>query len=1144
MSLQLILGNSGSGKSTMLYKEVIEKSIKNPDVNYIVIVPEQFTMSTQRKLVMSHPDNGIMNIDVMSFQRLAYRVFEETGAGKKTVLEETGKNLILKRIADKKENELVLLKSNLKKVGYINEVKSFISEMAQYKVRPEDIEKIIEESPISDSLRFKLKDLLVMYKGFKEYLADTFITAEEILEQLSNEIKNSETIKNSVIVLDGFTGFTPIQYQLLKELIIFSKKVIVTVTIDTGIDVNEIPKEHELFKLSKDTINRLKSIAGDIAKENNLSIENVLDEPVVLKSGENYRFKNKKGLAFLEKNLFRYNNEKYTEKQDEISIHVMKNPEAEIEYVAGEIKRLVYEENYRFKDIGIVSGNVELYSRYGRDIMADNNIPYFVDIKRDVLKNPFIESIRAMLEMVDRNFSYESVFRFLKSGLSGLENERIDIIENYCLAFGKRGFNQWNKEWKAKGKKYSDEDLEIINAIREEIISKFQNVQPLLTDKNTNVKSKIRSIYDFLYEEKYQEKICSYENYFKNNNELMLAKEYSQIFKTVIDLFDKIVELLGDETMDLRELIEILDAGFAEIKIGIIPPGLDMVTIGDIERTRLDDIKVLFFVGVNEGIIPSSDNGGGIISQSEREVLTEKIQIAPTIREKSFIQRFYLYLNMTKPCERLYLSYSKIDNEGKSLKSSYLISSIKKMYPVIEVVDEEENISLLDNIYSVQSGIGYLANGFEDAIAEDADTEWYALLSWYMDNEEYKRNVLKLIDSAFYKKEEEILDKDIAKALYGEILRNSVTRLESFTKCAFAHFAKYGLNLQEREQFSFENVDMGNNIHRALEIFTMLLKEKHLSWHDLSDEDSEHLAKESLKVAVEEMATDILHSNARNEYMIKRMEKILMRTVDTLRYQMKKGDFETDKCEELFNIRSQFVSEKTKELFEICLTGRIDRIDTYSDGKETYIKIIDYKTGSKDFSLNELYYGLSMQLIVYMIAATEKYKQSSGGKTPIPAGLFYYNVKEPVVDGDINMSDEEVENSILKSLRMKGIVNADTNIINKLDKDFESASNVIPVSKNKDNSFSKSSSVASTEQFDDMAKYIEKKIVEIGMEILSGNIDTKPFDFEGKTGCDYCQFSSVCKFDKKMGYSFNKLIKQSDEEIWQKINESVRGGEE
>ena len=677
MSLQFIFGNSGAGKSYTLFRSVIEDSIRHPDQSYLVIVPEQFTMQTQKELVRLHPDGGILNIDILSFQRLAYRVFEETGTRVGKVLEETGKNLVLRKIAQERKGELKVLGGNLKKMGYISEIKSLISELTQYAVTEEALADFLEKSKEKPHLYYKLCDVQVLYKAFHAYLADQYITAEELLEVLCRVAERSQMIRESVIVLDGFTGFTPIQNKLMQKLMLYAKKVMVTVTIDERENPYHVEGEHQLFYLSKKTVAGLKRLAQEVdVKE---------EEPVWVHPGEKSRFAAGGELQWLEQNLFRLRWQRYPQNSGQISLHILKNPEEEVAWAAGRIRELIREKNYHYRDFALITGDMESYSPVLERILADYEIPCFLDNKRSILKNPFVEFIRALLEIAEQDFSYESVFRYLRSGLSGMEPEEVDLLENYVLALGVRGAKRWEERFIRSYKGLTEEELEQIDSYRARVAEDLLPFVKIQRKKAVDVRTRTTALYELIAKKGIQGRLAVFEERFRREHNQVLAKEYHQIYGILMDLLDKLVDLLGEEELTIREYTEILEAGFAEVRVGVIPPGVDQVMAGDMERTRLKDVKVLFFLGVNEGSVPKNMSRAGLLSDMEREQLRiSGMELAPTAREQGYIQRFYLYLNLTKPSDQLYLSCTLLDSGGKALRPSYLMNVMKRLFPELE----------------------------------------------------------------------------------------------------------------------------------------------------------------------------------------------------------------------------------------------------------------------------------------------------------------------------------------------------------------------------------------------------------------------------------------------------------------------------
>lgn len=1130
MGLQFYIGASGSGKSYLLYKRIIDESIKNPHTNYLIVVPDQFTMQTQLEMVKRHPNRGIMNIDVLSFGRLSHRIFEETGGDDRHVLDDTGKSLILRRVTAELEEELCVMKRNVKKLGYISEIKSALSEFMQYGISPDDVEKLCEYASKRGALSYKLKDLHTIYQGFLSYINERFITMEETLDIVRSKLSGSRLVKNSVIVFDGFTGFTPVQNKVIGELLIQAASVIVTVTMDVRENPYLSDGEQKLFHLSKKTIRDLDKLCREVGA--------VREKDELIGEERVYRYRENDGLSHLERELFRYPYREFCGKQDSIKIFEASNPKEELRQVCLKIRQLVRENNYCYRDIAVVTGDLERYGFLAQEEFTRFNIPYFLDKTNKLILNPFIEFIRSALLVVIQEYSYESVFHFLRCGLTGISPEETDRLENYVMMLGIRGKSVWNKAFtrRIKGQQENTEGLDDLNRIREKIISMLK---PLMVKKASGGQL-VNALYEFIVNAQTEKKLAEYVVEFKKKNDLVRAKEYEQIYRLVMELLEQIYALLGEEELTIKEFAELLDAGFAEIKVGTIPQSADKVVIGDIERTRMSDIKALFFIGVNDGIIPKSAGTGGIISDIDREFLQEsEFELAPTPRQQMYIQRLYLYMIMTKPKELLTLSYAKTDNEGKSIRPAYLINTVKKLFPDIvtekpQLKSIEEQLDASDDAirYLVELMRRYASDGL-DAGNDTADRRmFFTLYDAYAQSPEYADIIKRMKKAAF----EYLaaagsikLPKELARLLYGQILKNSVSRLEKYASCAYAHFLQYGLGLSERDKYSFENVDMGNVFHAVLEAFSGKLKEEGYTWFDFPHAVGERLVEECLESYAASYGETVLYSSKRNEYLITRMKRILNRTVNTLQYQLKQGVFEPEEFEMSFQMTSELdaVNIALSEEERMQLVGRIDRIDTCSQGDRLYVKVIDYKSGSRKFDIAALYYGLQLQLVVYMNVAVEIEKEKNPDKQVIPAAMLYYHVNDPMTETDKGEPDAaEIEKSILEELKMTGMVSDEEEIIRLIDRDFETKSVLLPVARKKDGSYTQASSVFSDEDFETVSNFVSYKIKELGKEILNGNIGLSPYEHKEQTACTYCAYKSVCGFDKKLGAD---LVRHLDE---------------
>lgn len=1137
MSLRFYFGPSGAGKSRQLYEEMILRSMENPKQNFLIIVPDQFTMQTQKDLVTLHERGGIMNIDVLSFGRLSHRILEEVGYQEVPVLDDTGKSLVLQKVAADLKDKLPALGSLLHKQGYIHEVKSAISEFMQYGIGTEDVSKLIAFAQKRGALVQKLKDLETLYKGFTEYIHGNFITTEETLDVLRRSLEKSKILRGSVVVFDGFTGFTPIQNRLIQELMCICEETIVTVTLGEGENPYEPDGEQKLFHLSKKTVADLNRLAREAGVERG--------KDIFIQAGADSRFRNAPALAHLEKSLFRYTYVPYSDNQSEIQIFEATTPAGEVHQTGLAIQSLIRQEKMAYRDIAVITGNLEEYAPYAEAEFAELGIPCFIDKTRGIVLNPMIEYIKSALELSLKDYSYEAVFHYLRSGLSDIPREDIDELENYVIQTGIRGYRMWSRLFthKTAAMKDREEPLSKLNAIREQMM---QQVEMLHAGNQAAAKEYVNCLYEFLVQNEVQRKLTEYEAYFEEQGDLARAREYAQIYRLVMELLDQVYALLGEETVSLQEFADILEAGFGEIEVGTIPQNVDRVVVGDMERTRLKQVKVLFFLGVNDGNIPKSTSKGGIISDMDREFLQEsRVELAPTPRQQMYIQRLYLYLNMTKPSHRLYLSYAKMNREGKSIRPAYLIDTVRHIFPKTEV-QYPQNRDAFEQIVSPGEGMRYLATQLreyaEGTLPKEKETEFFTIYEAYDSEEEQQlRDRRKLLtQAAFRRYQDSGLSKTVARALYGRHLENSVTRLETFAACAYRHFLQYGLTLKEREEFGFENVDMGNVYHAVLELFAGKLKESGYTWFDFPEEYGEMAVKEALETYAASYGDTILYSNARNAYAVTRMGRILTRTILTLQKQLQKGSFQPDHYELSFRFAEDLESIHVtlSEQERMHLQGRIDRVDIAETEEQVYVKIIDYKSGNRQFDLAALYYGLQLQLVVYMNAAVELEAKQHPDKEIVPAALLYYHIDDPTVETPVELTDEEINEQIQGKLRMNGVVNARQDIVERLDRYMQDKSDVIPVEKKKDGSFSARSSVMSGEELRVVSDYVNRKVKEIGRDILDGSISMNPYEKGQSDACTYCAYRKVCGFDAGIpGYEKRSLEELDKAEIFKRMQE-------
>ena len=826
------------------------------------------------------------------------------------------------------------------------------------------------------------------------------------------------------------------------------------------------------------------------------------------------------------------------------------SPREEVHQTALYIRHLIREQGMTYRDIAVVIGDLEGYASYVETEFGQLEIPCFLDRTRGIVLNPMIEYIKSALQLYIKDFSYDTVFHFLRSGMADISREEIDELENYVIRTGARGYRTYSRlftrrteelQGNAEGSEQAEEKtMERLNRIRQQFMDA---VEILHMGSQEKAGDYVSHLYDFLEQNQVQQKLLNYQQQFEKEGDLSRAREYAQIYRLVMDLLDQVYELLGEEEISRQEFADILEAGFGEITVGTIPQNVDRIVVGDMERTRLKQVKVLFFLGVNDGSIPKNASKGGIISDMDREFLIESgTEMAPSPRQQMYIQRLYLYLNMTKPSEQLYLSYAKVNSEGKGIRPSYLIDTVRKLFPAMSV-EYPQNRSRLEQIEGRQEGARYLAEELreyvEGTLPEEERQDFYLMYRAY-EADAVGRDLLTR--AAFRRYRESGLSRIVARALYGQQLENSVSRLETYAACACRHFLQYGLSLQEREEFGFEASDMGTVYHAVLENFAGKLAESNLTWWDFTEDFAAKAVKESVEAYAATYGETVLYSSARNEYAITRMSRILTRTVLTLQKHLKQGSFQPDDYELSFRFAEDLdsIHVDLSEDEKMHLQGRIDRIDVSEDAEHVYVKVIDYKSGNRKFDLAALYYGLQLQLVVYMNAAMEMESRKHPDKEIVPAALLYYHIDDPTIETPVELTDEQINEQILAKLRMNGVVNSDPGVVERLDRYMQDKSVVIPVEKKKDGSFSARSGVLSREEMQLISSYVDAKIRSIGREILDGKIAANPYEKGNEEACTYCAYKKVCGFDGSIpGYEKRQLEDLDKQALMQRMQETV-----
>lgn len=1130
MGLRYILGRTDTGKTHLVYEEIKKELNRDEHNKLILLVPEQFTLEAEADLISKMDLDGIMRLEVLSFSRLAVSILNEVGGIKKTAIDTIGKIMILRKLFEENLDELEVFKKGFNQEGFLEGFCELISEFKRNNVGTEELDERIESLPKDNMLKRKLRDINLMYKKFNEYLEGSYRDQDDKINIAIEKLEDSRYFKNAEIWIDGFNTFSAQEYLMLEKLLLKVKKVNMTLTID----LDKMAYDYDLFDPTRGTYQRLEELASKFKIPTELVYR---DKPHNLKTKE---------IIHLEQEFFSYPYRVYTEQSTHISLFSAMNQYTEIENIAIDIISLARDKGYRWRDISVVCNTLEIYNPIIKRVFTEYGIPHFLDETRNIMNNPIIKFLLSSLEVLVRNFRYDDVFKNIKTGLTNLTKAEYEKLENYVLEKGIRG-NTWFKdfeyfgsledEWKAE----KLEELFEINKIRQKFVEPFLKLKEKITKKNT-VKDLTQYLFEFFMELHLEDQIEELIEVQRMKNNLEYVNENTQIWNTIMEVFDQLVEILDDKTISIKDYIKVLESGLVNIEIGIIPPTMDQVLVGNLERSKSQDIKAQFVIGVNDGLLPSNFIDGGIILDDEKVIMKQSgIELYSDNDTKVKEERFRTYQAFTKPSEYLFVSYSLGDAEGKALRPSTLIDRFKKVFG-IEVRSDliKNHESSMRLISRPSSTIKYLTESLRESLdGTEIFDEWWDVYDWYYNTENFKSKLGLVIDGLFHSNQEGNIDEHYARKLYNVPFKTNISSLETFVNCPFSYFIKKGLRPKERKEYEVSMPDVGTLFHDSIEAFSKELTLENLSWNDITREKSDQLVEKVLIDMMDNFQNGVLTSSHRYKYLTNKLERVSKRALWVLTEHLKTGEFVPLEHELFFGEREGGIPPIVIELpngEQVILEGRIDRVDVLRDGKKTYLKVIDYKSGSKKFELSDLYYGLQIQLIVYLDAVLTNSEQLVKTES-FPAGAFYFKIDDPMVNG-VGGDKDSIEQAINKELKMDGLVVKNIDLIEKMDETLktENASDILPVKLKKDGDFSASSSVFEDEQLKELISHVRNLISEISTEILKGKIRVEPTKTKNRTSCEYCELSSICQFDtsfKDNGY--NTLKKLTNKEVLERI---------
>ncbi|MFE8700303.1 helicase-exonuclease AddAB subunit AddB [Cytobacillus sp. FJAT-54145] len=1151
MSVRLLVGRSGTGKTTYCLNEIQDKMLNNPDGDPIIyLVPDQMTFLSEYKLITAPEIGGMIRTQVYSFTRLAWRILQETGGISRYHLSNVGLSMLIRKIIEDKKDELTLFQKAADKNGFIQQMEQMLTEFKRYCVSPEELAvkkaSFVDGENPSKALHDKLHDLELIYKNFEESLLDKYIDSEDYFRLLTEKAVSSNYLKNAEVYIDGFYSFTPQEYMIIEQLMKLCKNVTITFTLDKPF--NEVaPDELHLFRMSGENSQTI----YEIARTEGIQVEEFL-------LNEQKRWQHP-SLQHLE-NHFNSRPTIPYKGDTVISVGQAVNRRAEIEGLARTIQKLVREKDYRYRDIALLMRNGNEYRDIIETVFHDYEIPYFIDQKRTMLNHPLVELVRSTLEIINGYWKYDSVFRAVKTELlypltsNSLQlREKMDHLENYVLAYGIQG-DKWIKKDRWIYRRFRGLELESVpQTDRERQLEQQLNELRLMITapvlrlsrrlkKADNGRKLSEALYLYLEELDIPAKLEKWKLEAEEKGNLIQSREHDQAWNSMMEMLDQFVEMLGDEQVTLKQFASILDAGMESLRFSLVPPAIDQVLAADLEKSRLSDVKVAFIIGLNEGVLPAKFSEDGLLADEDREKLINSgLKIAASSRTRLLDEEFIAYKAFTTPAEQLFISYPLANEEGKALIASSYIKRMTDMFPDANIqyyMTEPSELTESEQLQYVVNENTTLAHLTSQLQLKKRNYPiydfWWDVYNYYLSNPRWNDLTKKVLLSLDYSNQSKQLPEEISKELYGEEIQTSVSRMELFHSCPFSHFAQHGLKLRDRQIFRLEAPDIGELFHGALKYIAETITNKNLSWNDISKSEIEKLAKEAVEVLAPKLQNEILLSSNRHHYIKRKLEQIIKRASFVLSEHAKSSGFVPVGLELGFGPKEKIppLSFSLRNGTKMELVGRIDRVDKAVDESGVYLRVIDYKSSSKDLNVNEVYYGLALQMLTYLDIIIS-HSSSLIGAAANPAGVLYFHVHNPMINTTKMLGIDEIEEELFKKFKMNGLLLGEENVIKLMDNTLDTGdSQIISAGIKKDGSLSKRSKVASKEEFEGLRKFVRKMYVQTGDSIIDGTVNIAPYKMKDRTPCTFCSYKPVCQFDESLeANKYRSLPVQSKEEV-------------
>lgn len=1107
-----------------------------------ILVPEQFTLQNELRLLEELKQNAVTHIRIMSFQRLALEALSKMGGLKRTIIDGMGKTMVLKNILYANQSELDFYASSVEKDGFIDALLRQIAELKRSMITPQHLKEYSARLQNAELLSKKLSELAKIYELFEEALAGKYVDNEDRLGQLA-QLQHLPYLAEKKIYIYSFLDFTAVERQIIANLMHSASEV----NVGLCLDVRSTERGDEtVFQASQRTLELLKRSAEK---------EQIRYTLIEIQGKDREQSEE---IQVLGEELFRIIPEKKEGCCEDITLLETHSIDDEIHAIALSISHAIVEERLRYKDIMVVSGDLGSYAPSIKQIFSQYDIPFFIDEKRPILNSPIVKVILAALNMLQGDFSVGNIMVFLKNDVRymGDQVNRIYHFENYLLSkkmkhkmfLDDRYFvfeeeqaqeiSADQREGKDQMMDLADENLaneqesmdprsvkkrieEAVLDVRREILELFVPFMERAKGKKT-AREFGELIYELLEKQDMVEKIQRLVEDLRKNGLLDEANENNQIWNIFVRILEQAGEVFGEERMTLERYRSLIVQAIKSHQIAVIPPAQDQVIVGDVDRSRNESRKILYLCGANSGNIPKVYQESGVISQEEKTLLADLEMDIPSERRRvDSNEQLLIYILLTRPLKRLHISYSM---EGSRLRSP-LIDDIRSVFPNIRTTTMRDLLPV-DQISMPRPTIDKMAKEIKKLVkGEPVDELWREVLAYYAQDDRMKEITDSAMDGIFYNNTKQRIHS--AERLYPSPMKLSTTRLRSFEECPFKHFIQYGLKAQERKEYTIQPAEMGLVLHSTVEQIVRHLKSEPQQIFEITKAQMDRMVDRYFDDSAQKLLKEYDIADSRNRFMLKRLKKTAKQIGFASVEHMRSGKFELVAQEARFDdgqeIPPIIIALKDRE---IKLTGTIDRIDVLRDGKRAYVKVIDYKTSNKEFSLSDAYNGLDIQLMVYLSAVLDSDKLTRTEN--YPAGVFYFPITDPMIE-TAERSPEEIQRLIKNEIKMDGIVLDEEVVLRGLDEEYDGTSKFRSAVYD-----SGAKNRLSERQFRILMHHIRKNIEESLVKIMDGEIAAQPIAKNGnrnQSGCRFCRYASICRFEEELGDSYRPVYKYKNDDI-------------